>query len=273
MTDKTIGARLPTASKPIAIKSTADTSIDGTLPAGYRIDSGSDSDDSIPDIVNARADLRKWCTGQPPKKSFLGSDGRLPARLPFTRRSTLAEKPELDILLAATKKMYNGHMYLPLSAQTVHRLSPYWKGEKPIADTKIFECIMMTHEVNGVHADHVVSALERIGAHCEHLLVVSPIQTSELGNVFNREAGDIAPGNDWEHILSCFPNLKRLVFVHPLDEPVMLSRGTFYALHTAVANRQAARELKTFKYEGPPQLITNFHYDMAVAVASATSIN
>jgi hypothetical protein len=242
-------------------------SVNGSSSAGYPTDSGSDSEDSIPDIVNSRGDLRKWCTGQPPKTSFLGSDGQ--RRIPFARRSTLAEKPELDILLAATKVNYKGHGYLPLSAQTIHRLSPYWKGEKPIADTKVFKCIKMDQEINGIHADHVVAALERIGAHCKHLLVVSPIQTSELGNVFNREAGNVALGNDWEQILNCFPNVKRLVFVHLKDEPVMLSRGTFYALHTAVANRQAAHELKSFSCEGPPQLITNFHYDLVVAHAAA----
>jgi hypothetical protein len=80
-----------------------------------------------------------------------------PAQIPFTRRSTLAEKPELDILLAATTITR-----LPLSAQTIHRLPPYWQGEKLIADTKILERIMMTQEINAIHADHVVAALERI---------------------------------------------------------------------------------------------------------------
>jgi hypothetical protein len=190
-------------------------------------------------------------------------------RIGWPAEDPLAEKPELDILLAATKVSYKGHEYLPLSTQTIHRLSPYWKGEKPIADTEVFKCIKMDQEINGIHADHVVAALERIGAHCKHLLVVSPIQTSELGNVFNREAGDFAAGNDWENILNCFPNLKRLVFVHLKNEPVMLSRGTFYALHTAVANRQAAQDLKAVEFSGPPQLLTNLFYDMNAALTAA----
>jgi hypothetical protein len=186
------------------------------------------------------------------------------------RRSTLADKPELDLILASTKVEYRGHIYVPLTAYVIHRLSPYWKGEKPVADTKVFECIMINSEVNGIHADHVVAALQRIGEYCKHLLVVSPIQTSELGNVFVREHGEVEPGNDWEHLLKCFPNLKYLAFVHDIDEHVELSRGTFYALHTAISNRQAAQAFKSFKYEGPPQLLTNFNYDFARALANAS---
>jgi hypothetical protein len=190
----------------------------------------------------------------------------------MSRRSTIADKPELDVILAATKVKHNGHMYLPLTAQTIHRLSPFFKGAKPIADMRLFECIVITHEINGVHADHVVAALERIGEYCKHLLVMSPIQTSELGNVFNREAGNVNPGSDWDHILKCFSNLDRLAFIHATDEPVELSRGTFYALHVAVAKRQAAQEIKNFKFEGPPQLITNFHHDFDVAQAAAAAV-
>jgi hypothetical protein len=223
-----------------------------------------ESDKDVPDYIKAgEQKLRKWCTGTSPKKSFLGNDGRLP----FTRRSTLADKPELDILLAATKIKYKGHLYLPLTAQTIHRLSPYWKGEKPIADTKLFECILINGEINGVHADHVVAALERIGNHCKHLVVVSPIQTSELGNVFNREAGNINPGSDWACILKCFPNLEYMAFVHNVDEPVELSRNTFFALHKAVATRQVAQQVKSFEYHGSPQLLTNLHYDINLSLA------
>jgi hypothetical protein len=207
--------------------------------------------------------IRKWCTGYPPKKSFLGSGARRPAQLRFARRSTLADKPELDAMLALAKIEYEGHMYLPLTARTIHRLSPYWKGEKPIADTKLFDCIKITCEINGVHADHVVAALERIGCHCNHLLVVSGVQTSEFGSVLNREAGNITPANDWDLILGCFPHLKHLAFVHPVDEPIHLSCNTLFALHRAVAKRQTTQQLERFSYDAPPQLLTWLHQAMA----------
>ncbi|KAH7392289.1 hypothetical protein DE146DRAFT_634441 [Phaeosphaeria sp. MPI-PUGE-AT-0046c] len=209
------------------------------------------------EAIEANDGLRNWCSGLPPKKSFLNPDGGHAVKFPLSRRSTVAEKPELDALLAATKVKYDGHEYLPLTVRTLHRLSPFYKGEKPIADLKLFQCVMITPEINGVHADHVVAAIERIGVHCEHLLVVAPIQTSELGNVFNREAGDITPGNDWDQILQRFPNVMHLAFFHPLSEPVQLSRGTYCALHRAVANRHVTQKLKTFKYDGPVQLVAD----------------
>jgi len=236
-------------------------------PPGSPTGSGSDSED-IPvenadeyDYSDHYPDLRKWCSGHPPKKSFLGTDRNIPPRFRMSRRSTLADKPELDVLLAATKVEYNGHFYLPLTAKTIHRLDPFFKGAKPLADMKLFECIVITHEVNGVHADHVVAALERIGEHCKHLLVMSPVQTSELGNVFAREHDNVNPGNDWDAILGCFPHLQYLAFVHHVDEPVGFSRNTFRGLQAAVARRQAAQGqatqegLKGFSFNMPPALL------------------
>ncbi|KAH3958552.1 hypothetical protein HBI81_030330 [Parastagonospora nodorum] len=194
------------------------------------------------------------CSGLPPKRSFLGPDGVFASRGPMIRRSTLADRLELDALLARAKVTYDGHVYLPLTAETIHHLLPFFNGSKPIADKKLFEYIMIDHEVNSVHADHVVACLERIGELCKHLLVMSPVHTSELGSVFKRDLLEVSPGNDWSHILNCFPNLERLAFVHPIHEPVDLSRGTFFALLTAVANRQAAKGPMGFKYEVPKQI-------------------
>jgi hypothetical protein len=200
-------------------------------------------------------DLRQWCSGQPSRKSYLSSTRSVP-RIRFSRRSTLANKPELDHLLAATKVEYNGHSYLPLTAKTIHRLDPLFKGAKPLADMKLFKCIIINKEVNGVHADHVVAALEFIGEHCEHLLVMSPVQTSELGNVFNREADNINTGNDWDCILKCFPNLKHLAFVHRIGERVGFSRSTFHGLRAAVARRQFRQEdLKGVSFSVPVALL------------------
>jgi len=201
-------------------------------------------------------DLRKWCSGMPTRKSYLSSDAEFLPRLRINRRNTLGDLPELDNLLAATKVDYNGHSFLPLTALTIHRLDPFFKGAKPLADMKLFECIVITQEVNGVHADHVVAAMERIGEHCKHLLVLSPIQTSELGNVFARETGNINTGNDWDAILGCFPNLNYLAFVHDVNEPVGFSRNTFHGLSAAVARRQVIRErLKGISFDGPPALL------------------
>jgi hypothetical protein len=246
-----LGISLGPASKPITIKRATANSAANLTPEGS--------------LIEGETDLRQWCTGLPPKRSYLGADSHFAHKPPYTRRSTLADKPELDVLLAATMIEYKGHFYLPLTAHTIRRLSPYWKGEKPIADTKLFDCIMITCEINGVHADHVVAALGRIGCQCKYLLVVSPIQTSELGNVFNREAGNISSGNDWDHILECFPKLEYLALLNPINEPLELGHGTFHALRTAVAHRQAAQQAKDFKHNGSPRLLTNIYDEMDVA--------
>jgi hypothetical protein len=266
---KVIGSQV-IAIKAIAIKTAGsshrdttppgDSSSPGdTTPPGLSTDESESEEESFP--IPARSyyeqpDLRKWCSGQPPKKSYLTPDAKFLPRIRKTRRNTLADRPELDSLLAATKVEYNGHYYLPLTAVTIHRLDPFFKGAKPLADMKLFECIIINQEVNGVHADHVVAGLERIGEHCKHLLVMSPVQTSELGNVFARESDNINTGNDWDAILGCFPNLQFLAFVHDIDEPVGFSGNTFRGLRAAVARRQATREeLKGFSFNMPPALL------------------
>jgi hypothetical protein len=35
--------------------------------------------------------------------------------------------------------------------------SPFWKGEKPIAHTTIFECVMVDSDINSAHVVHVVA--------------------------------------------------------------------------------------------------------------------
>lgn len=201
--------------------------------------------------------LREGCTGHAPEPSYLQADGDATPRFPLSGRSSFTDKPELDTLLAATKVEYNDHYYLPLTAETIDRLSSPWEDAKPIADMKMFDRVMINGAVNEVHADHVVTALELIGEHCEHLLVVGPIKTSELGNVFNREIGNISPGNDWTHVLNCFPNLKWLMFVHPGDVPFEVSSNTFTSLRAAIAARQVAQNLKRFESFGPIGLLTN----------------
>jgi len=244
-TNETIDEEPIARSKPIAIKK-SDTLTKVKLSAEA---SRNDGD----------AQIRAGCDGLPHKKSFLGAEGNTPPRFRMSRRSTLADKPELDTLLRATMVTYNKHKYLPLTATTLYRLSPYWKGAKPIADMSIFNCLVLNHELNNVHADHVVAAMERIGHHVSHLLVVPPVHTTELGNVFNREIDNVGSGNDWDHILECFPHLKWLMLVHPVDTSGGSPCDTYTALVTAVAKRQSAqKDVDRFRFEcGPLALLGN----------------
>lgn len=194
----------------------------------------------------AAFDLRNWCAGQPPKRSFLSSSRGQPPKARVSRRNTIADKPELDVLLAATMVEHNGHSFLPLTAENIHRLSSFFNGSKPLADMHIFKCIVITNEINDIHADHVMEAFVRIGRYCEHLLVKSPVQTSDLGSVFRREAGEINPGNDWDHIFEYLPALAYLAFIHDVKDPKDISLGTFEALRAVVVKRQGLQDIKTF---------------------------
>lgn len=200
--------------------------------------------------------LRKWCTGLPPKQSLLRRLHDSPPRARLTRRSTLADRPELDHLLATALESHEGNTHLPLTFHTIRRLSPFWKGAKPIANYSIFERLLLNKDVNQVHADDVVAALKLIGPHCKHLVIVAPIHTSEYGDVFNRETRNINTGNDWEKILACFPNLETVLFQHPGNEPTELQRNTFFNFQRAVCSTQL-KKLKTVKFSGPPKLLTH----------------
>lgn len=206
-------------------------------------------------IGNAEEEmLRKWATGRPakmfpPVPPSVSLQDTSPRRR-SQRRSTLADKPELDHILASTLKEYKGVLHLPLTAHTLKKLSPLSKGAKPIADFSIFERLLVTKEINGPHADHVVAALQYIGAHCKHLVIVAPIHMAEYGDVLRREQDDINTGNDWVQILKCFPNLETLAIDNPKDELPELTRETVRNVFDAV-DKLGLKHLKAVSHSVP----------------------
>ncbi|KAF1357970.1 hypothetical protein EJ07DRAFT_68385, partial [Lizonia empirigonia] len=198
--------------------------------------------------------LRDFCTGQPPRQSFLASGERTPPRFRTARRSTLADKPELDSLLKAVMVTYKGEEFLPLEESTIRRLSQWLNGAKPLANHCLFRCLMITSDANKVDAEHLVTALEHIGMYCEHLVIVAPFHTTEFGSIFAREIANLESGSDWVQILRCFPNLQALVFKHPADEPTNLTRDTFYALACALADDSILQKIGDLKLDVPPQI-------------------
>lgn len=199
-------------------------------------------------------DIRDECYGKPPEISYLKGDENTPVRFRIPRRSTLADKPELDGILRATMTLFKDRLYLPITATTIHHLQPYVNGAKPVVKTSLFSCVLLNKELNAVHADHVVAVLRYIGQYVTHVLVVSPIHTSEMGDVFNREVGDMGSGNDWGHILSCFPHLQWLMLLLPDDTGTGLPSDTYTALREAVSRRQSKPE--QLRYDsGPPKLL------------------
>lgn len=217
--------------KPILVKNSADLP-ETMLSAKARLSVDADAIDS--DEL-----LRKWASGLPPKKSFLDPrDPGTPARFEVARRAASPDKDELDILLKATMVDFEDFKYLPITITNVNLLYPIWEETLPIANIEIFNGIMIDKEVNAIHADGVMEALGQIGEHCHRLLISAPVSTSELGDVFCREEGDVNTGNDWDHLLRCLPNLEQLVFIH---SPAGLTGGSERALNflrSAVERRQ-----------------------------------
>lgn len=179
----------------------------------------------------------------------------------MARRSTLADKPELDSRLQALLVKHKGEVFLPLNNDTMHYLSWYLNGRKPLAHTCRFDRLMITGEANKVPAGTFVTALEHIGHYCEHLVIVAPFYTTEVVNVFDRECDNFGSGNDWEKILECFDNLQTLTFVHPQDEPTNLMRDTFYALNYALKTNTTLQKIKKVHLDVPPQVMFDYHYD------------
>ena len=225
--DKPCGDQEARQPEPIHVKNSADLP-EVLLSANIRLTANV--------LPNDNEILRKWATGLPPPKSFLEPKGT-GTRFKVPSRFTSVDKVELDTFLKATMIKYDDHQYLPLTATTIYRLSPIWEEPKPVSDSEIFNCIMVNEELNAIHADHVIEALKRIGEHCHRLLILAPVSTSELGDVFNREEGNIDPGNDWDHLLSCLPNLEHLGFVDPHRGSFGESREAFNFLHAAIARQ------------------------------------
>jgi hypothetical protein len=140
--------------------------------------------------------LRAYCSGpQPP--TFLKPGGNLPPILKAARRrSTLADNPEIDHSLAASRIEISGQKHLPLTAQTFKKLSPLWTGAKPIADLDLFRYLTIGQETNATHATPMSAVLERIGGHCQYLAVTVACEHN------------INTGNDWVKIFRLLPNLK-----------------------------------------------------------------
>lgn len=225
------------------------------------VDNTSEASKGISTSSTIDPNLRDFCTGHPPKQSFLAPGGRTPPRFRMLRRSTLADKPELDSLLKAVMVTYKGEEFLTLNVNTIHCISQYLNGSKPLAHFCLFKRLMIASEAKKVRADLFVSALEHIGVYCEHLAVIAPFHTTEFGNIFHHEVNNLESSSDWERILRCLDNLRTLSFEHQADEPTSLTRDTLYALSSALASTTTLQKIKNVHLNVPPRVIFDYHHD------------
>jgi hypothetical protein len=148
---------------------------------------------------NAVTGFRSFTTGQP-RLCYLRST--LPrAPLPVvSRRSTLADVPELDHKLYAQRVKVNGEDYLPLNTKTVHILQPYLNGAKPVADMSLFERLVVSREYKIRHLNDLLISLASIGKHCKVLVILGEDRIWDLGGIHIR----------WEPVLKWCTQLQEL---------------------------------------------------------------
>lgn len=198
-----------------------------------------------------------FCRGQPPRRSFLPL-GRTPPRLRMSRRSTLADKPELDELFIEAMVEFRGKKFLPITTDTMRHLTRYVNGSKPLAHPSLFKRLLLNTDTNEVPADLFVAVLEGIGLYCEHLAVIAPFHTIEFVDKSDREVGNPEPGSDWDKILGCLPNLRKLRFEDPDKESNTRTRDTFYSLNYALAECKTFKEHVKADLDVEPELVFDF---------------
>ncbi|PSN61534.1 hypothetical protein BS50DRAFT_153261 [Corynespora cassiicola Philippines] len=161
---------------------------------------------------------RRGTTGHPPKEvSALGDGKTTPPRFQISRRATLADRPELDHLIPSWLTTIEGHKYLPLTPWNLFHMSPLWKGEKPLADTTVFEYLLVNREIQYVEADVIQSALSAIGGYCKHFYVEGNIQVEVHGKIFKKSHAWGYVGDDGERLMNRLPNLETITFTHRED--------------------------------------------------------
>ncbi|KAF3010751.1 hypothetical protein E8E13_007215 [Curvularia kusanoi] len=199
----------------------------------------------------------EFCRGQPPKRSFLSA---APPRLRMSRRSTLADKPELDGLLGEAMIQRKNEKFLPLVPETIHLLTSYLKGNRPVTRTS-FANLMINGETNKVSPGVFIVTLEQIGQHCKHLAIIAPFHTTEFVNATDYEHGNPEPGSDWGKILSCFPNLDKLTYEDQSENPIDRAQETYFSLNDALANSATLTKYVDMSFDVSSKLNFDFRKD------------
>lgn len=178
----------------------------------------------------------------------------------MARRSTLADKPELDALLEKVMIQYKGEKFLPIVPKTVEHLTQFLKGSKPVTRASLNN-LLINAETNSVCAGLFVAALEQIGPYCKHLAIVAPFHTTEFTDTTDGESKNPELGSDWDKILGCLPNLRRLTFEDQSEETTALLRDTYYLLNYALANNTTFQKYVDICFDVKPQLNFDFRHD------------
>jgi hypothetical protein len=203
--------------------------------------------------------FKAFCRGQPPRRSFLANG--TPPRLPMSRRSTLADEPELDTMLKVYTVHFKDEDFLPINENTVHLLKEYLNGSKPLAHTCRFKRLLFNEETNRVRVSLFVKVLESVGMYCDNLAIIAPFHPIEFGHALQYGVGNYEPGSDWYKILDCLPALRYFTFKHPKTEPLRVTRDAFYTLTCALSNDKIKLRQLEVDLNVPDKVLFNYHKD------------
>jgi len=179
----------------------------------------------------------------------------------MSRRSTLADKPELDTLLKVYTVKFKDEDFLPINENTVRLLNKYLNGSKPLANTCRFQRLLFNEETNRVRVGLFVKVLESVGMYCDNLAIVAPFHPIEFGNALKYGVGNSEPGSDWYKILDCLPALRYFTLKHPKTEPSRVTRNAFYTLTCALANDKIKLRQLEVDLDVSDKVLFNYHKD------------
>ena len=126
-----------------------------------------------------------------------------PPRSPIlSRRSTLANSPELDYVLYALRIQHDGVEYLPITLHTIQVLAPYINGAKPVADITLFANLAFDAETFNRHYISLSAAVTVIGQHCTGSVMVRGVEPKIVEQV----------AKEWSQILKLLAAPKKITF-------------------------------------------------------------
>lgn len=213
-------------------------------------------------------EFRHFTSGQPPNPPGMALARQ---HLKNARRSTLSNVSELDHALASKKTTYKDSIVFPLSRRVLRILTPFVNGSMPIANTQVFQKLLLDQDINNAEVETIKATLDQIGPHCADLVILSPIYGSKHGDVFLRRHSETAPVNDWLTIIKSMPSLEAVTIDHAQDQPAQFLRYSLLSLHRAIADVTELESLKSITLNVPAAVFLKFVANLASVVMGSSS--
>lgn len=204
-------------------------------------------------------DLRYEAEGYPPPPVYM-----VPLPSPAMPIFSPSEIP-LDMFLEEWMIDYDSNNYLFLSNRVIVPMSVrFERTDTVVTELVNFHHMVIDSEVNKMHVDHFAAVLGAIGKYCKELLIIAPIATTDLGNVFDRDPSDPGAGTDWNTIFQCFPNVEKISFERREELAASELREMMFSAHCALAAGQCVRNLRELRLNVSDEVCQNLLADLAL---------